>query len=186
MESLKDIIDYNEDNIKNFISLSNNLTSETKLEYIYISILCRAYQTAKFQSQRKDGPDETDSWWFFDKRGFQIIVDQIGNKLSVIINYFNTGVVTDNSAVTDNGAVAGVVTDNGAGTGDVTDNGDVTTTTNNTTTVPVNGTFANESSTSNRTVGGGKKSGFIKNTKKTKRRRKKNKKKNKKITLNMK
>ena len=176
VESLKDIIDYNEDNINKFILLSKNLTSETQLEYIYISILCRAYQTAKFQSQRKDGPDETDSWWFFDKRGFQIIVDQIGNNLSVIINYFNTVVVTDN------GAGTGVVTDNSA----VTDNGDVTTTTNNTTTDPVNGTFANESSTSNPTVGGGKKSGFIKNTKKTKRRRKKNKKKNKKITLNMK
>ena len=200
-DGLTDIVDYNEEIINKFISLGKNLTTETQLEYIYISILCRAYRTAKVQSQRKDGPDETDSWWFFDKTGFQIIVDQIGKKLSVIIKNFtekipdnpNSSIDLDPSSV--NGSTQLTTPDPDTVSGASTVPGE------SRSTVETSGTSESDqqqqslaNSSLSRIVspitpdrsdlgGGGKKGGSIKNKQKSKRRRKKNKKKNKKITF---
>jgi len=195
-DSLTDIVDYNEEIINMFISLGKNLTPETQLEYIYISIICRAYQTAKFQSQRKDGPDETDSWWFFDKRGFQIIVDQIGKKLSVIIKDFTEKIPDNPNSSTDldpssvNGStqlttpdpdtVPGVSTVDRDSSGTVEAPG--TSESDQQPSLLANSSLASIVSTPNPS-GGGKKGGSIKNKQKSKRRRKKNKKKNKKITF---
>ena len=180
-DSLTDIVDYNEEIINRFISLGKNLTPETpQLEYIYISIICRAYQTAKFQSQRKDGPDETDSWWFFDKTGFQIIVDQIGKKLSVIIKDFMD---SDPSSV--NGSTQLITTPD---PGPDTVSGDQQPFVNSSlgsivSTPPPAAAAAATTPGGYNVVDGGKKGGSIKNKQKSKRRRKKNKKKNKKITF---
>lgn len=173
-DGLTDIVDYNEEIINRFISLGKNLTTETQLEYIYISILCRAYRTAKVQSQRKDGPDETDSWWFFDKIGFQIIVDQIGKKLSVIIKIFtekipdNPNSLTDSGPSSVNGSTQLTTPEPGTSESDQQANSIVSPTTSDGSELKLNG---------------GKKGGSIKNKQKSKRRRKKNKKKNKKITF---
>ena len=200
-DGLTDIVDYNEEIINKFISLGKNLTTETQLEYIYISILCRAYRTAKVQSQRKDGPDETDSWWFFDKTGFQIIVDQIGKKLSVIIKNFtekipdnpNSSIDLDPSSVNGSTQLTTPDPDTVSGASTVPDESRSTVETSGTSeSDQQQQSLANSSLSSivspitpdrSDLGGGGKKGGSIKNKQKSKRRRKKNKKKNKKITF---
>ena len=89
---MKDLPEWNETIIKKFIDYSSNITPEKLVDYIYISILCKAYITAKFQYQEPDGPDKTDSWWFFSKSAFQIIVDQMKLSLPNIIKTFMEGV----------------------------------------------------------------------------------------------